>query len=109
MIKKVEDMSVEIHNKTLDMEQQEKMEDFILQIYQLKTIVEQMRSHNEKVYKNNLPNQLQQRVKNARDYAIKLFSNYMITDDLNEKVISNKEAVDKFKFTDKDVQENLKG
>jgi hypothetical protein len=33
----------------------------------------------------------------------------MITDDLNEKVISNKEAVDKFKFTDKDVQENLKG
>ena len=108
IIKKVEDMSVEIHHKTLEMEKQEKMEDFILQIYQLKSIVELMRSHNEKIYRNNLPHKLEQRVLNARDYRIMLWQMYQAADEINKEVISNQKVVDEIKFIHDDVLSNLK-
>ena len=108
MIKKVEDMSVEIHNETLEMEKLEKMEDSILQIYQLKTTVELMRSHNEKIYRNNLPHMLEQRVLNARDYRIMLQQMYQAADEINEQFISNQKVVDEIKFIHDDVLNNLK-
>ena len=77
-------MRAEIEKETKDIEtKQKQIEAFIVLIYQLTKIVELMRSHNEKIYRNNQPNMLQQRVKNARDYKIKLWNSYKATDDIN--------------------------
>ncbi len=50
---------------------------------------------------------LLQRVKNARDYRIKLQSIYMAMDYVNREFIPNQEIVDGIKFMNNNVIKNL--
>ena len=108
MIQKVEDVREELKIKIQNMEgNQERMEDCLVSIYQLKKIVELMRSHNEKIYRHNYPQMLQQRIKNARDYRINLQSSYMAMDYITREFISNKEIVEGFQFMNNNVLKSL--
>ena len=102
-------MRAEIEQETNDMKAKKKqIEDFIVLIYKMIKIVELMRSHNEKIYRNNLPHMLEQRVLNARDYRIMLQQMYQAADEINEQFISNQKVVDEIKFIHDDVLNNLK-
>ena len=53
-------MRAEIEQETNDMKAKKKqIEEFIVLIYKMIKIVELMRSHNEKIYRNNLPHMLE--------------------------------------------------
>ena len=86
---------------------QERIEDYLVLIYQLKKILELMRTHYEEINRNNQPNMLQQRVINARYYRINLQSIYTAMDQINREFIPNKEIVDRFQFMNNYVIKNL--